>query len=124
LGTEKRLVFSQHPLIFDNCGTHLRNQLALVHRCIPGCIGGDTQFFHGLPGLLSHHTQLLSCISFVFCPLSAALRVPPTSFCCCSDGFRSSAFHLGLTAVGLLQFVFDCVRPACLKPRRSSIRSL
>jgi hypothetical protein len=105
LGKEKRLVFSQCTLIFDNCGTHLRDHLALVHRCIPGCIGGDTQFFHGLPGLLSHHTQLLSRIPFVFGPISATLRVPPTSFCCCSDGFRSSAFHLGLSAVGLLQFV-------------------
>jgi hypothetical protein len=120
---EKRLVFSQHPLIFDKGGPHLRNHLALVHRCIPGCIGGDTQFFHGLPGLLSHHTQLLSRIPFVFCPLSAMLGVPTISFCCCSAGFRSIAFHLGLSAVGLLQFVFDCVRPACLKPRRSSTRS-
>src|SRR5262249_41895277 len=38
--------------------------------------------------------------------------------------FRSSAVPLRLSAVGLLQFVFHCVRPARLSPRRSSTCSL
>jgi hypothetical protein len=63
--------------------------------------GRNAQFFHNLPGLLSHHTQLLSRIPFVFGALAAALGVPPISFCRCSGSFRSSPVHLRLSALDL-----------------------
>jgi hypothetical protein len=75
LGTEKRRVFSQHPLIFHKRSPHLRNHLALVHRCIPGCVGRNAQFLHGLPGLLSYRTQLLSRVPFMLSSLAEALGV-------------------------------------------------
>jgi hypothetical protein len=106
LGTEKRCVFSQHPLIFHKRSAHLRNHLALVHRCIPGCVGRNAQFFHCLPGLLSYHTQLLSRIPFVFGALTSALGMPPISLCRCSGDFSSTALHLGLTAPTLQQVGF------------------
>jgi hypothetical protein len=106
LRTEKRCVFSQHPLIFHKRSAHLRNHLALVHRCIPGCVGRNAQFFHSLPGLLSYHTQLLSRVPSMLSALAAALGVTPISLCRCSGGFRSTALHLGLSAPSIQQVGF------------------
>jgi hypothetical protein len=121
LRTEKRCVFSQHPLVFDKRSAHLRNHLALIYRCIPGCVGCNAQFFHGLPGLLRYPTQLLSRIPFFFCALTTALGMPPISLRRCSSDFRSNALQLSLSAPAFPQFVFECVRPARLSPRRSSL---
>jgi hypothetical protein len=99
-------------------GPPLHPWLPRPQRAVPPWPAGPAQLPHAAAQPCPVHAQPYP---FMLSALTTALGMPPISLCRCSSDFRSSAVHLSVSAVGLLQFVFDCVRPARLSPRRSSL---